>query len=249
MWPDLTTPLVIAHRGDSLHAPENTLAAFEAAVRQGADAIEFDVKLTRDEQVVVLHDQTVDRTTDGTGSLAELDLAALHELDAGSSFSADFRGEPIPTLEDLLEAVGNRLYLNIELKNYATPFDDLVPKVAELVRRHALEGRVLFSSFLPRNLRSMRKLLPNVPRGLLTYRGWLGSWGRAFGWRGDYSALHPCLTDLDARLVARVHAAGKRVHVWTVNLEADIRRVIGLGVDGIITDELALTCRLLGRLN
>ncbi|MGD0610658.1 MAG: glycerophosphodiester phosphodiesterase family protein [Anaerolineales bacterium] len=249
MWLDLTTPLVIAHRGDSIHAPENTLAAFEAATRQGADAIEFDVQLTRDGQVIVLHDPTVDRTTDGTGNVTQLDLPALRELDAGSSFSAQFHGEPIPTLNELFEAVGKRLYLNVELPKYATPLDGLVPKVAEMVRQHALEERVLFSSFLPRDLSRMRKILPSVPRGLLTHSGWRGGWGRVFGWRGDYAVLHPYLTDLDNGLVRRVHAARKRVHVWTVNAEVDIRRVISLGVDGIITDDPALACRLLGRLN
>ena len=249
MWVDRPIPLVFAHRGDSLHAPENTMAGFEAAIRQGADAIELDAKLTRDGQVVVLHDQTVDRTTDGTGDVAQLDLAALRELDAGSSFSADFQGEHIPTLDELFETVGRRVYLNVELKNYATPLDGLVPKVAELVRRHGLEERVLFSSFLPNSLSQMRNLLPVVPRALLTFPGWVGSWGRAFGWRGDYAAVHPHLDDLHRGLVKRVHAAGKRVHVWTVNAEDDLRRVKDLGVDGVLTDDPALACRLFGRSN
>jgi glycerophosphoryl diester phosphodiesterase len=249
MWLDLPTPLVIAHRGDSVHAPENTLAAFQAAIRQGAEAIELDARLTRDGQVIVLHDQTVDRTTDGMGNVAHLDLAALRELDAGSSFSVQFRGERIPTLEEVFEAVGKGLYLNVELKNYGTPFDDLVPKVAELVARHALQERVLFSSFHIRNLSRIRTLLPNVPRGLLTRPGWKGSWGRSFGWRGSVAALHPYQADVNQGLVARVHGMGKRVHVWTVNAEADLRRLLSLGVDGIITDDPALTCRLLGRWN
>jgi glycerophosphoryl diester phosphodiesterase len=249
MWQDLPTPLVIAHRGDSVHAPENTLSAFQAAIRQGAEAIELDARLTRDGQVIVLHDPTVDRTTDGTGNASQLDLTALRELDAGSSFSVQFRGEHIPTLDEVFETVGNRSYLNVELKNYTTPWDSLVPKVAELVARHALRERVLFSSFLKKNLSRIRKLLPDVPCGLLTRPGWKGSWGRSFGWRGGVIALNPHWSDVNHGLVARVHAKGKRIYVWTVNADPDLRRVFRLGVDGVITDDPGLACYLLKRSN
>jgi glycerophosphoryl diester phosphodiesterase len=137
--------------------------------------------------------------------------------------------------------------MNIELTNYATPFDNLVPKVVELIKTHGLQKQMLFSSFFARNLEMTRLLLPEVPRGLLCMRGILGSWGRTFTWRGDYFALHPYLTDVDPRLVYRVQAAGKRVHAWTVNLEEDLQRMIGLGVDAIITDDPVLALRMLGR--
>jgi glycerophosphoryl diester phosphodiesterase len=247
MWTELPSPIVIAHRGDKVHAPENTLSAFKLAAEKGADAVEFDVKSTADGQVIVLHDQTVDRTTNGTGNVAQLPLAALRDLEAGAWFSERFRGEKIPTLDEVFETVGKRIFMNVELTNYSTPNDALVPKVVELVKKHGLESRVLFSSFLARNLRKARLLLPEVPRGLLTLSGLLGFWGRAFGWRGDYAALNPYLTDVSVGLVYRVHAAGKRLNVWTVNAEADLKRMVGLGVDGIITDDPALALRLLRR--
>jgi glycerophosphoryl diester phosphodiesterase len=247
MWPTSPNPLVVAHRGDKAHAPENTLSAFRMAADKGADAIEFDVKLTADRQVVVLHDQTVDRTTDGHGDISKLTLAEARAFDAGKQFPGQFPGEKIPTLEELFEAVGRRVYMNVELTNYATPGDDLVARVAALVGKHGLEERVLFSSFLPVNLRKAARLLPGEPRGLLTFPGILGLWGRVFGWRGDYAALHPYLAETNAGLVERVHAAGKRLNVWTVNTEADLRKVIGFGVDGIITDDPALALKLLGR--
>ncbi len=103
MWTESTSPIVIAHRGDKVHAPENTLSAFKLAAEKGADAVEFDVKLTADGQVIVLHDQTVDRTTNGSGNVAKLPLAALRELDAGAWFSGQFRDEKIPTLDDVFE--------------------------------------------------------------------------------------------------------------------------------------------------
>ncbi len=247
MWPDLPRPVIIAHRGDKTHAPENTMAAFKLAAENGADAIEFDVKLTADERVIVIHDPTVDRTTNGTGRISRLPFAAVGELDAGAWFSEEFRGERIPTLEEVFETVGKRLYMNIELTNYATPFDNLVPKVVDLVIKHGLQYRMLFSSFFARNLRMTRSLLPEVPRGLLCMRGALGLWGRSFTWRGDYFSLHPYWTDIDPGLVNRVQAAGKCIYAWTVNPEEGLKAMIGYGVDAIITDDPVLALRLLGR--
>ena len=247
MWDELNVPVVIAHRGDKAFAPENTLSAFRQAADKGADGIEFDVKLTADRQVIVIHDQTVDRTTDGSGNVARLFLATLRALDAGIQFPGKFPGERIPLLEEVFETVGQRLYMNVELTNYATPFDDLVTRVADEVRRHSLQKRVFFSSFLPGNLVRARTLLPEVPRGQLTMRGFMGVWGRTFGWRGRVDALNPHFLDIDAGLVARVHASGKRVYAWPVYEEADIKRMIGLGVDGIITRDPALALHLLGR--
>ncbi len=247
MWPDLPAPVIIAHRGDSAHAPENTLSAFRMAAEKGADAVEFDVKLSADGRVIVLHDQTVDRTTDGHGDVRSLPLAALRNLDAGARFEGRFPGERIPTLDEVFETVGKHLHVNIELTNYATPSDNLVSKVVELVVKHDLQDRVLFSSFFSRNLRMARALLPEVPRGLLAWASWLGFPARTFGWRRGYYALHPYLSDVNAGLVSRLHAAGKRLHVWTVNAEEDMKHMIALGVDGIFTDDPALLSRCLGR--
>jgi glycerophosphoryl diester phosphodiesterase len=247
MWDELNIPIVIAHRGDKAFAPENTLSAFKQAADKGADGIEFDVKRTADGTVIVIHDQTVDRTTNGTGKVTQMMLAELRELDAAKLFPGKFPGEKIPLLDEVFESVGQRVYMNVELTNYATPFDDLVPRVVELVRRHALQKRVFFSSFLPTNLEQARGLLPEVPRGQLCMRGRLGMWGRAFGWRGRMDALNPHFMDVDAGLVERVHARGKRLYAWPVYNEEDIKRMISLGVDGIITQDPALALRLLGR--
>jgi glycerophosphoryl diester phosphodiesterase len=247
MWIDLPHPIIIAHRGDKAHAPENTLPAFNLAVEKGADAIEFDVKLTSDGQVIVHHDRLVDRTTDGTGKISKYSFTSLRDLDAGSWFSDGYSGERIPTMDEVFETVGKRTHIDVELTNYTTPLDDLVTCVVEKVKRHGLQDRMLFSSFFPRNLRKAHLLLPEVPLGLLTMRDWKGFWGRTFGWRGDYYAFHPHFTNANAGLVDRVHAMGKRVQVWTVNAEEDLKRMIGLGVDGIFTDDPELALRLLGR--
>lgn len=235
-WP---RPLIFAHRGSSAHAPENTLAAFELAVAQGTPAIELDTKLSADGQVVVFHDATVERTTNGRGYVSKLTLSALRELDAGSFFSEKFKGEKIPTLEEVLETIGKRVFISIEFSNYYTfPHDGLADKVCGLVKRFGLQDNILFSSFLPSNLKRTRELLPEVPRALLALRGWKGEWARSFGFHfGDYQALHPNLHDVTAQQIARVHRLKRRIHVFTVDAPDDMRRLIRWGVDGIITND------------
>src|SRR5512143_1091036 len=112
-------PLVIAHRGSAAYAPENTLAAFQLAAEQGADAIELDVDLTRDGHMVIMHDATIDRTTDGHGRVGDLTLEELRRVDAGAWKDAAFQGERVPLLEEVFEAVGQRLLINVEIKGMA----------------------------------------------------------------------------------------------------------------------------------
>lgn len=239
-------PLIFAHRGASAKAPENTLAAFELALREGAPAIELDAKLSADGHVVVIHDPTVDRTTNGRGKVAQLTLSQLRALDAGSFFSANYRGEKIPTLEEVFELVGKRALINIELTNYTTPRDLLVTEVCRLVRKHRMEENVLFSSFLPSNLRQAAMLLPEVPRGLLALEGWKGVWMRSFVFFfGEYQALHPYVSDVNPNQIAAVHRLRRRVHVWTVNDPSQMRRLFKWGVDGIFTDDPALALHTL----
>ena len=234
-WP---RPLILAHRGASAQAPENTLAAFELALDQGAHGVELDAKLSADGEVVVIHDESLERTTDGQGSVSQSDLTALRELDAGSFFSDQFKGERIPTLAEVFETIGKRAIINVELTNYKTLRDGLADRVCELVQHFGLQDRVLFSSFLSSNLTRTRSLLPDTPRGLLALGGWIGWWARSFGFSfGDYQALHPGLRDTTPQQVARVHRLKRRVHVWTVNAAEDMRRLIDWGVDGIITDD------------
>ncbi len=248
MLSDLPSPVIFGHRGASAHAPENTLASFQLALAQGADAIELDAKLSADGQVMVFHDPTLDRTTDGTGRLSQKTMAELRALDAGSFFSDKFRGEKIPLLDEVFEAVGKKMFINVELTNYAAPRDRLVEKVCELIGRHALEKSVLLSSFLASNLSRAARLLPEVPRGLLALGGWMGAWARSFGFDfGEYHALHPCLPDVNLRQVQRVHRLKRRIHVWTVNDAGDMLRLKEWGVDGIFTDDPQLALRAVGR--
>jgi glycerophosphoryl diester phosphodiesterase len=236
LFAKLPNPAIIAHRGASAYAPENTLAAFKLALEQGADAIELDAKLSADEQVVVIHDQTVDRTTPVSGRVRDFIMADMHKMDAGSHFDIAFRGEPIPTLDEVFKAVGQLTYINVELTNYATPRDRLPEKVAELVKRNKLQQRVFFSSFYVFNLTRIRRLLPEVPVGLLLTSGWKGKLSHFIS-TGllHYQSLHPGLRDVSLRLIKQTHKKGRLLFVYTVNQEEDMRRLFEIGVDGIFT--------------
>jgi glycerophosphoryl diester phosphodiesterase len=244
----LPSPAIFAHRGASAYAPENTLSAFVMALEQGADGVELDAKLSADGQVMVIHDATVDRTTNGHGRVKDLSLADLRSLDAGGFFAEKYRGEKVPTLEEVFEALGKRMFINVELTNYNTPADHLVESVCMLVKKFGLQKQVLFSSFLASNLSKARGLLPEVPRGLLALNGLLGAWARSFGFAfGRYQALHPYLKDVTPQQVQRVHRLKRRVHVWTVNAAEDMRRLFEWNVDAIFTDDPRLAVEVRGQ--
>ena len=235
---DFSSPLILGHRGAKNYAPENTLAAFTLALEQGADGVELDAKLSADGQVIVFHDMTVNRTTNGKGLVSGLSFSQLRELDAGGFFSEQFRGEKIPSLDEVFESIGKRAVINVELTNYSTPHDSLVERTCDLIRRHALQKRIIYSSFSPGILKKAARFLPEVPRGLLARGGWIGAWARSFGFTfGDYAALHPYITDVTHQEVQRVHRLRRKINAWTSNREEDTRRLISWGVDGIITDD------------
>ena len=132
--------LVFGHRGARAYAPQNTIPAFELAVQQGAQGIELDVHRSRDGQLVILHNFDVDETTDGSGRITEKTLAEIKALDAGSKFAPEFAGTPIPTLDEVFEAVGKRLFVNVEIKSESVETDGVEQVVAECIRRHAMES-------------------------------------------------------------------------------------------------------------
>jgi glycerophosphoryl diester phosphodiesterase len=231
-------PLNLAHRGASAYAPENTLAAFRLSAEMGADGIELDAKLSRDGAVVIMHDPTVERTTDGSGRVSDLTLAELKRLDAGSKFDPKFAGERIPTLDEVFDAVSDRLLINVEMTNYASRTDGLELKVIGRIAQRGLTDRVMVSSFHPLSLRRVKLAAPHIVCGLIyapfqsmcLRRAWLAPLIPGL------DARHPQHSMIDAGFVRRFHARGQRVNTWTVNAEADMRRTIDAGVDGIMTD-------------
>ncbi len=249
MYDLLPKPTIFAHRGASAYAPENTLAAFELAVRQQANGIELDAKLSGDGQVIVIHDQTLERTTNGTGRVSQTPLAAIKELDAGEHFDTRFRGETVPTLSEVFGAVGEKTFINVELTNYESPGDLLAEKVAKLVNYHHLSDRLLFSSFNPIVLRRIHRLLPEVPLGFLALPAGAGSLVRSIlgRWLVPYQALHPEFNDITNKLVQGCHQRGHRIYTYTVNQVESMIMCFKLGVDGIITDDPPLALQTLDR--
>jgi glycerophosphoryl diester phosphodiesterase len=248
MWFDLPKPAIIGHRGSPVYAPENTLASFEAAIRQGADAIEFDVNLTADNRVIVIHDSRVERTTNGRGFVSRLPLDVIRTLDAGSWFLDQFQGEKIPTLEEVFEWMGHRIFMNIELKKYSPPGDKLIDEVVAIVKKFNIQERILFSSFYSANLLKAKQLLPEVPCGLLVRAGVLGRTALNSGLQNpEYDAIHPHLRDVNPELINRSHEMGKKVNVWTVNRQEDIKKICGWGVDTFFTDDVSSAKKILGR--
>lgn len=242
-------PVVVAHRGNSSVAPQNTLVALEAAWRAGADAVEIDVQLTADRQMVVIHDDTVDATTDGHGAVADLTLAELRALDAGSWFSPLYAGARVPTLEEVLAFVATHpgADLLLELKDAWTPADAAL--VTGAVDAAGLADRVVVQSFWPGTVAALREVAPHLPRGLLVWEEHPEAVALAPGLGVVCVNPSVAMVTQDPGLVARLHAQGLRVMVWTANAQAEWSALLaaddGAGVDAIITDR---PDRLLGRL-
>ena len=246
MLSQFSQPVIFAHRGASAYAPENTIAAFKLAVEQGADAIELDAKLSFDGQVVVIHDQTVDRTTTGSGRIKDMAYSELRYLDAGSHFDCAYVGESIPTLDEVFDNFGHQTFINVELTNYASPLDELPAKIAQIVKQRQINKSLLFSSFNPIPLIRIRRLLPDIPIALLALPGRNGAWARS--WPGrllKYQALHPEVNDVTPAMMEQAHKHGYRIHVYTVNQVDVLHRLKEMQVDGIFTDDPLLARQVL----
>jgi glycerophosphoryl diester phosphodiesterase len=243
---DFKKPTIFAHRGASAYAPEDTLSAFRLAEVQEADAIELDAKLSADGQVVVIHDDTVDRTTNGTGIVKSLTMVELQKLDAGSKFPPLYKSEKIPSLAQVFETIGRKLFINIELANYSSPKDELVDKVVVLVKKFNLADNIILSSFNMIALIQARKLLGKIPLGLLTYPGLAEAALRSKLVRfGPLLALHPSFLDVTPNLIQTAHQAKCQVHAYTVNQPEKIHELYKARVDGIFTDDPQLARKIL----
>jgi glycerophosphoryl diester phosphodiesterase len=240
-------PVIIAHRGASAFAPENTIAAFNMAANLKADGIELDVKFTKDRKMVVIHDQTVDRTTNGHGYVKDLLFEDLSKLDAGSIFSAEFKNEKIPQLKNVFDEVAENLLINIEITNYNSIRDGLAANVCSLISNMKMENRVIISSFHPFNLITTKKLLPQVPVALLALPNFIGFLQRSFLFRWlSPGFIHPFYSDVTRKYIDTEHLHNRKVNVWTVNSEQEMKRLNELGCDGIITDNPSLAREVIG---
>lgn len=232
--------IVVAHRGCSGDAPENTRASFALALESGAEAVEFDVRLTLDGEAVVFHDRTVNRTTDGRGAVRNLTLARLRSLDAGSWFHRRFKGERIPTLDEALELLKPFRWINIELKIDGASRRSgvlLVQQTVEAVRRTHCEKKVLLSSFHHPLLRYARTLAPHLGSlaitGAFLRRNRMPSVVvRNAGASGFVGSKH----DVSAPMLGNAIDSGIPVFIYTLNTERELRRWMKRGVSGVITN-------------
>ena len=222
-------PFIWAHRGASGLAPENTMAAFTLAEQVGADGIELDVHLSRDGVPVVIHDETVNRTTNGRGAVVDVTQSELRELDAGSWFSSEFTGEPVPTLAEVLIWVEDRLRLNIEIKS-AQAGRAVLDLLAEYPR-----ARVLVSSFSHELLLAMRQWSPDLPIGfLIDSQFWRIALKRAVFCQAE--SFNPPAQHVSHLLVNACHRQGLTVFPWTVDDSSQQNSLLRMCVDGFFTN-------------
>jgi glycerophosphoryl diester phosphodiesterase len=223
-------PFIWAHRGASKIAPENTMAAFAAAVELGVDGLELDIHLSRDGIPVVIHDESLERTTDGRGLVADASLEQVQQLDAGGWFSPDFMGEPLPTIAEVLSAFSGKLSLNLELKEFSAGVE-----VLSLLRQHSA-AEVVISSFDYDLLKGLRSLDEALPLAVLFDDG---NWRQAVRLADEISAcaFHPAGNLVCRRMVAACRNLALPVSVWTVDQEAQARSLVRMGVSGLFTND------------
>jgi glycerophosphoryl diester phosphodiesterase len=229
----MRAPWIIAHRGASGHAPENTLAAFERAVELGAQFIETDIHLTRDARFVAIHDKTLDRTTNGHGPVRDFTLAELKKLDAGMWFDRQFMGQRIPTLEDVLSfARKHDVVFYLEIK-YDSAWGMHHALVAAL-QGPEIAARTIVLSFDPSTLVALRKLDASIMMGLLAEDVKVDPVKAAL----EVGARQVCprADHVTREMVDEAHRSDVHVVTWTVNDQAPMRSAIDAGVDGIMTD-------------
>ncbi len=233
----MKSPLIFAHRGARADAPENTLPAFQRALDLGVDGIELDVQRCASGELVVIHDFSVDKTTNGTGTVSEMTLVGLRVLDAGRHFSDEFAATRIPTLDEVLELVDGRCTLNVEIKSRNFRDIDEAEPLVELLARHSLWESVIVSSFNLLALLKVRSLAPQARIGYLFHEQ-LPDFLRAalLSPIFDIQALHPHHTLVQEEGMAWANEHNLAVNTWTVNEAEEAARLATLGVNAIITD-------------
>jgi Glycerophosphoryl diester phosphodiesterase len=227
--------LIYAHRGGRGCTPENTMAAFQNALYCKADGIELDVHLTKDNQIVICHDYKVNRTSDGHGLIKNFNLHELKQLDFGSWFSPNFRGQKILTLEEYLNwHINTPLLLNIEIKNGPVMYRAIEEKIVSLIDYYNIVNRVTISSFHHPSLLKVKELNPTVRTGALFEGRPINPCQLAIDAKADF--LHPFWQNLDTVWVSLAHSLGIGINTYTVNTHDELNFVRSVCCEAIITD-------------
>jgi glycerophosphoryl diester phosphodiesterase len=226
---------IYAHRGSSGTHPENTLAAFHEAAKLPIYGVEFDVHLTKDGELIVIHDETIARTSDGKGFVKDMTLAELRSFDFGSWFSEEFRGEPIPTLHEVLEVfLKTSHHLNIELKSDVFPYAGMVEKVVAMVQKMKLDSRIVISSFDHEAIREVKKIAPHIETAALFMEVLVDPLDYLHTIPAD--ALHISLPSAVRPSMRKAVDDGATVRVFTVNEEKYADALRKVGVTALFTD-------------
>lgn len=224
---------IFAHRGFSSKYPENTMLAFRKAVEIGVDGIELDVHLTKDNEIVIIHDEDIKRTCNGEGLVKDMTLAQLKKFDASATFKGVYGKNEIPTLREYFELVRSTdVITNIELKTGVYEYPTIEQRVIDLVREYGLENKIIFSSFNHFTVKRCEEIAPEIKRGFLT-GDWLYDFGKYTAER-NVQCCHPWHITLNEETVREIHAAGREINTWTVNEYEDIERLSAMGVDCLI---------------
>lgn len=239
-------PLLLGHRGAMARAPENTLGAFRAALDDGGDGVELDVCLSGDSVPVVVHDDTLDRTTNVHGKPSDYDADELAGVDAGTWFGPEWHQEHIPRLHEVFQAMPRGAVVNVEIKGPTPAWAGLERRAVDVIRRYP-HVRVIVSSFHPAQLLEVRRVAPELPIGLLIADDSILP-GRTAMTAPLLvpDAVHPPARIVDRAFVDAARGAGLRVHVWSVKTTQEAQRLLDLGVDGLIVDDVALMKPLFG---
>lgn len=227
---------IFAHRGYSGCYPENTMLSFRKAAETGCDGIELDVQLTKDGTVVVIHDETVDRTTTGSGSVKDFTYDEIRKLDATKAWNGKFHKELIPSFEEYCEWVATtHLTTNIELKTSKVYYPDLEKKTIDIIAKHRLEKKVLFSSFNHLSIIETKKIAPSIPVGaLVEEQGFERSGAYCKHWGFEF--YHPSYKNLNDNAVKELNDNGIGINVWTINGMAELEKMVEWNVAGIFTN-------------
>ncbi len=240
--------LNFAHRGFRSKYPENTMLSFEKAVNLGVDGLEFDIHLSKDGIPVIIHDETINRTTDSTGYVRELNFKELKKLNVAANFASSNLNEKIPGLEEYFDFIKNKdIISNIELKNGIFAYEGIEEKVYELIKKYQLDEKCIISSFNHESIFRMKKIAPHLKYGFLT-----DSWEiNPIPYLQEYKiqCYHPSAYRLSAEFVARLHAENIQVNTWFSAVPLDYKSVIETGVDVIISDEPDKIAKLLAKTN
>ena len=232
-------PLIIAHRGDLSNAPENTLPAFQRARESGADGIELDVRLTRDDQLVVYHDRGLKRIGGVRSLVTNTTLQEMRSLDVGGWFGPEFRGLQAPTLDEVFELLPPDYLVNVEMKAVIDRMRLIAHKVAEVVKRHGRQGSTLVSSFNPISLWELRKIEPCILRGYIWSRRHPPPIrSRCFSRMVRAHWYDPAHDSYNPRLMRNMRRRNVKTLAWDVDFDRDLSRMASSGLDAVVTDDL-----------